>query len=317
MSLQQVVRLLPVEPHRPVRAATERRITQQKLPYFLGTAGDGPWTPSLASGDVLSAKGRSAPRGRQHSGRPPGPAHVLPADEGLRELAHELSQPLGAIANFARACRQQVTALSGQGRGDVVDSLDQIVEQAERAGQIVRRVRESIRRGDCPRRPVDLNDLIRRLAVMLEVEARAHEVRLELVLGRSLPEAMIDRLQIEQVITNLAHNAMEAAEGVPRARRTVTIRTSLAAENELEVAVEDWGRGLRQEESQRLFEPLESRKADGLGLGLWISRSIVEAHGGRIQAVPNGQQGTTFRFRLPVGNRPGNGAVAKESRGEQ
>jgi signal transduction histidine kinase len=372
-----------VEPHRPVRAAVERLIRQQKLPYLLETvasqreavwrlrqascdavlldctngngrgreifegaeheaiillvdrpSGGGParlgarpcpvdaadedsWKllPAVVE-DVLSSRRRPAADALRHPGRAAGVSDVFPIGEGLCELAHELNQPLGAIADFARVCRHHAGTLEGENRHEVIELLGRIVEQAERAGQIVRRVREFVRRADCPRSPVDLNELVRELAIVLEVEARRHEVRLGLALGCSLPKVAIDRLQIEQVVANLVHNAMDAAEEMPRRRRTVTIRTSLAAGQEVELSVEDRGKGLQEADIQRLFEPLHSGKADGMGLGLSISRSIIEAHGGRIWAVPNADQGTTFLFRLPVEGRPGNGAVAKETEGE-
>jgi C4-dicarboxylate-specific signal transduction histidine kinase len=219
---------------------------------------------------------------------------------GAPELAHELSQPLCAIADYAQACRHLAENHLGDSRDEVIDLLGRIAEQADRAGQIIRRVREFVRRADWPRSSVDLNDLIRELVVVLEVEARTHGVCLELALGRSLPKAVVDHIQIQQVITNLVRNAVQAAEGMPPPRRTVIIRTALCAENKLEVAVEDKGTGLQEEDLERWFEPFYTRKADGMGLGLSISRWIVEAHGGRLEAVPGGKQGTIVRFSLPV-----------------
>ncbi len=225
--------------------------------------------------------------------------------EMVCELAHELSQPLGAISDYAQAGRHQARSLRGENCDQVIDFFGRITEQADRAGRIVRRVREFVRREDCHRCEVDINDLIRELVVLLEVDARSHHVRLELSLGRSLPKVTIDRTQIEQVITNLVRNAMEAAEEMPQRRRTVRIRTSLDDANGLEVVVVDKGRGLEAEEVERLFEPFYSGKADGMGLGLSISRSIVEAHGGRLEASPNVEQGTTLRFTLPIDGEGG------------
>jgi len=132
-----------------------------------------------------------------------------------------------------------------------------------------------------------------------------HDVHLQLALGRSLPEVTVDRIQIEQVITNLVRNAMEATQEVPKERRNVTIRTSISTAGGLEVAVQDTGKGLQSEDADRLFEPFYTTKRDGMGLGLSISRSIIEAHGGRLGAGPNADQGTTFRFTLPVDGEGG------------
>ena len=293
MSLRQAVRLLLVEPHRPVHAAVERPIERQKLPYVLETAASPQEALSRlrqASCDaVLLDLGELA-----HLQRLSGMSTRVP------ELAHELSQPLCAIADYARACRHLAQNLQGDGREEVVDFVGRIADQADRAGQIIRRLRESARRADCPRSAVDLNHLVRELVVLLEVAARPHDVRIELVLDAGLPRVTIDRIQIEQVITNLVRNAVEAVQGMPQPRRVVTIRTSLAEQGEVAVAVEDNGKGLEEEEAERVFEPFYTRKADGLGLGLWISRSIVEAHGGRLKAAPGAGGGTIFRFNLPV-----------------
>jgi PAS domain S-box-containing protein len=240
------------------------------------------------------------------------------------ELAHELNQPLSAIANYAQACRHQARNLRGENRDEVIDYVSRIAEQADRAGQLIRRLREFARPADCRRSAADLNDLVRELMVLLEVEARPHDVRLELALGGRLPRVTVDRIQIQQVITNLVHNAIEAVEAMPQQQRVVTVRTSLAGGNELEVAVEDSGTVL-EEDLERMFEPFYTKKADGMGLGLSISRSIVEAHGGRLEAVSSirpfagasamshRREGTTLRFTLPVGDRR---LQTKEVKGE-
>ena len=234
---------------------------------------------------------------------------IATVSDMVADLAHELSQPLGAIASFAQACRHRTSGLSGEGRDDVIDFSDQIAQQADRASRIVGRVRDFVRRADCPRAPADVNALVQELAILLQAEARSRDVRLELALADGLPRPAIDRLQIEQVVTNLARNAMEAAEAMPAPRRTVTIRTSRGSGDTsgdtVEVAVEDRAAGLDPERAERLFEPFRTSKAGGLGLGLWISRSIVEAHGGRIEAMPGAEEGTVLRFTLPVDSEGG------------
>jgi PAS domain S-box-containing protein len=227
-------------------------------------------------------------------------ARLSTMGEMVSGLAHELSQPLAAIANHARACRYQIRALRGEGRQGVLDSVGHIAEQADRAGQIIRHLRTFARRADSSRLPADVNELIHDVTILLEVEMRLHDTCLELVLNRSLPEVTIDRIQIEQVVINLVRNAMEAMEETPKKERHVAIRTSCVAENLLAVAVEDAGRGPQTECIDRLFEPFYTTKASGMGLGLSISRSIIEAHGGRLEALPNAERGTTFRFTLPV-----------------
>ena len=298
MSLRQAVRLLLVNSDRPVHAALSRLIERQEFP-------DGSFAGYVCLCIDATNRKQADEEARQRLGQMAHLERLSTVSEMVCELAHELSQPLSAISDYAQAGRHQARSLRGENRDQVIDFLGRITEQADRAGRIVRRVREFVRREDCNRCEVDINDLIRELVVLLEVNARSHDVRLELSLGRSLPKVTIDRTQIEQVIANLVHNAMEAAEEMPQRRRTVRIRTSLDDANGLEVVVVDKGRGLEAEEVERLFEPFYSRKADGMGLGLSISRSIVEAHGGRLEASPNVEQGTTLRFTLPIDGEGG------------
>lgn len=225
--------------------------------------------------------------------------------EMVSGLAHELNQPLAAIANYAQACHHSVGDLEGENRHVLLDSLERIADQADRAGRIIRHLREFVRRPESNRSAVNINDLVRDVAVLLEVEMRSHDVRLELALGRSLPAVTVDRIQIEQVITNLVRNAVEAVREMPREQRTVTIHTSIRTPGMLEVAVEDTGKGPQVKDLEELFEPFYTTKANGMGLGLSISRSIVEAHGGRLEAVPNADQGTTLHFTLPFQSEGG------------
>ncbi|MBN2475682.1 MAG: PAS domain S-box protein [Pirellulales bacterium] len=215
-------------------------------------------------------------------------------------LAHELNQPLSAIANYARACRHMLADLEQANSREMLDAAEQIAEQAHRAGAIVQHLRGFVRRADSHRQAISLDDLAREAASLLEVEMRLHDVELELALHGSLPEVKVDRIQIEQVFINLMHNAVEATLSVPKGHRRVTIRTSAPDPNAVEVAVEDTGRGIGDQNSEQWFQPFYTTRAEGLGLGLAISRSIVESHGGWLKAVPNADRGTTCRFALPV-----------------
>lgn len=232
-------------------------------------------------------------------------ARVSTIGEMVAGVAHELNQPLSAIANYARACRHQVDLLSGEDRCRLLDRLEQIAAQADRAGQIIGRLRAFVRRTEPQRSTVGVNDLVRDAVALLEAEARSSGVRLELSLGRALPEVAVDRVQIEQVMVNLIGNAVEAARDVPDGRRAVTICTSLGCDGLLEVAVEDTGKGIQPQQIGRLFEPFYTTKPNGMGLGLSISRSIIEAHGGRLEAAPGTHRGATFRFTLPTEGQGG------------
>ncbi|OHB68782.1 MAG: hypothetical protein A2V70_07155 [Planctomycetes bacterium RBG_13_63_9] len=222
--------------------------------------------------------------------------------EMVSVLAHELNQPLGTVGNYAQVCRRRIRDLNEQNHNELVEAVDQIIVQTERAAEIIRRLRSFVRRVDASRSTTDVNELVRGMTVLLEIEARLYDVHLELALDRSLPKALVDRIQIEQVVSNLVRNAMEATQGGPGGCGLVTIRTSMSGPGTIEVAVVDTGKGLEGEGAERVFEPFYTTKSDGMGLGLSISRSIIEAHGGRLEAEPNADRGATFRFTLPVGD---------------
>lgn len=214
-------------------------------------------------------------------------------------LAHEINQPLSAIANYAQACLQAVS--SGRVDTDEIrEDVTHIAAQAERAGQIVRRTRSFVRKDDSQRSRVDIADLVREAADLAEIETREHGVALRLELDGAPHPVLADAVQIEQVILNLVRNALEAMKHQQRNRRKLSIRTTFARDGCVEVAVHDSGRALPAEEMGRLFEPFFTTKPEGMGMGLAISRTIVEAHGGRLWASANPDRGMTFRFTLPV-----------------
>ena len=215
-------------------------------------------------------------------------------------LAHELNQPLAAIANFAQACRYRILESTLKDRDKILESIEQISLQADRAGQIIRRLRDFIRCADSTRSQENINDLVDNVVSLMEIEARPHNIRLETVLAAELPKVAVDRVQIEQVITNLAKNALDAARDLSPELRSVTLRTEINAEKMLQVSVIDAGKGIAIDKLNQVFEPFYTTKQSGMGLGLSISRSIVEAHAGRLEAVRNADKGMTFRFALPV-----------------
>ncbi len=229
-------------------------------------------------------------------------ARLSTMGETVSGLAHELNQPLSAIVNFARAAGHRLASGTGA-PGEIAECLQQIAEQGERAAEIVRRLRHFFRRGEAERRPVDVNRLVRDLAILLEVDARLHGARLELELEPSLPPVSADRLQIEQVVANLVRNGLEAMQHAPAEERTVTIHTGRRADGSIEVAVEDQGVGLDPDAGPRMFEPFFTTKPAGMGMGLSISRTIVETHGGHLDAVPSPKRGAVFRFALPAGGQ--------------
>jgi C4-dicarboxylate-specific signal transduction histidine kinase len=212
-------------------------------------------------------------------------------------LAHEINQPLGAIVNFTRGCERRLRA-RGSADADVMHTLELVSEQAMRAGQIIRRIRDFVRKEEPNLGWIDVNELVRHVAELAGPEGRQHGITLEVNLAPAMPRAFGDGIQIEQVLLNLVRNGFDAMEGLPDGARTVSIRTGASAPAHIEVAVSDTGAGLAPELLDRIFEPFFSTKATGLGLGLAISRSIIEAHGGRLWAEPNAARGSTFRFSL-------------------
>ncbi|MFQ5509647.1 MAG: sensor histidine kinase [Leptospirillia bacterium] len=215
-------------------------------------------------------------------------------------IAHELNQPLFAIINFTHACIEQLNQQSpGDGRDKKLrQRLEQVAEQAERAGNIIGQMRIFVNKGSTRREPLDINQRISDAIALIQplIHQQGH-VELRFDQGRNVPEVMGNPVQIEQVIVNLVKNGVEASAERPDG--TVIIATRPGTDGGVEVSVQDNGHGLSQAEADQLFHPFFTTKPDGMGMGLAICRTIVESHGGRIQAAPGEGAGTTFRFTLP------------------
>ncbi len=214
-------------------------------------------------------------------------------------VAHELNQPLTAIALTADGCRRLLRA-GVQNTDEVFDALTDVAAQAERAGKIIRSLRNFVRKREPHKTTTRVNDIVQEVAGLVEAEAKWAEVALQLELTDGLPPVLADVIQFEQVILNLARNGIEAMSHVEPDQRRLTIRTSLAGSGDLEIAVQDRGYGLAGKDVDRVFDPFVTDKREGMGMGLSISRSIVEAHGGRIAAASNPDGGATFRVILPA-----------------
>lgn len=221
-------------------------------------------------------------------------------------LAHELNQPLTAIMNYTQASRRTLQAAGGDAK--VLGYMDKAVDQAARAGQIIRSMREFVAKGETARSSEDINAVVEEAANLSLAggERRSVDVRFDLAPG--LPAVAIDRIQIQQVVVNLVRNALDALDGA--GTREIIVRTG-ASLGGVEVAVSDTGTGLAPDINKRLFQSFVTSKPDGMGLGLSISRSIIDGHEGRLWASANDGGGTTFRFTLPAAppeDRPtGNG----------
>lgn len=227
-------------------------------------------------------------------------AHVLRVSalgEMAAQLAHELTQPLGAIANYAAGCRRRLE-LRADADPEIVGVVDRIGHEALRAGAIIRRMREFLQKSEPQRRPVDVNALVREVVALLDGEARERGIALELQLQEALPAVEADGVEIEQVLINLARNALEAMPSEGRSPR-LAIETRLEHPGAVEVSVRDSGPGLPLGHVEAIFEPFYTTKPRGLGMGLAISRTIIELHGGTL-AASSTPSGATFRFTLPL-----------------
>jgi PAS domain S-box-containing protein len=225
-------------------------------------------------------------------------------------LAHELNQPLTAILSNAQAALRFM-ADNPASLEEVREILADIVADDNRAGEIIRRMRSLARRGALDLEPLDLNLIIREVVAFLASDARTRGIKILPEL-HDLPGIRGDRIHLLQVLLNLLLNAFEAMERTPAVERRVRIHAEQKADGMIRVSVRDRGTGLRDDELDRIFEPFHTSKPEGLGLGLSISRSIIEAHGGRLWAESNPDGGATFHFTLAVA-----GAVRDEGRGTE
>jgi PAS domain S-box-containing protein len=215
----------------------------------------------------------------------------------VAELAHALNQPLGAIVNFANG---SATRLRQSGADPaIVEVVSEIAGEGMRAAQIVRQVRESVWTGSDPTAGVDVNDLVRQSAQRIASDADAQAIPVRLRLDPAVPPLTLDRAHVEQVLLNLLRNAMDAMRAAPPRQHALLLETVARADREVEVRVRDTGVGVPREATQRIFDPFFTTKPFGLGMGLPVSRSIVEAHGGRLWAIDNPDGGMTFAFTLP------------------
>jgi two-component system sensor kinase FixL len=225
-------------------------------------------------------------------------ARLSAMGEMASALAHELNQPLTAIINYAQTARGLVERRPGEGNGGLVSLLKKTVKQADRAGQIIRRLRQFIAKGETDRALEDINAVVEEASALALVGAKGKGIAARRVLGEGLPPVLLDKIQIHQVITNLIRNSVDALDGVKR--REIVISTRHAGQDLIEIAIADTGPGLAPEVADRLFQPFVTTKAAGLGIGLSICRSIIDAHGGRLFASDNPGGGVVFHVHLPT-----------------
>ena len=263
--------------------------------------GNGKHTGWMASVLDITERKHAEELARQQEAQLQFTSRLVTMGEMASTLAHELNQPLAAIASYNTGClnlleRPECTT------GDIKPALEKIGAQAQRAGKIIRRVHDFVRKSEPKRAPCSLKDVVDDCLGFIEAEARKHRIRVETHVP-DLPPIPADRLMLEQVLLNLMRNGMEAMSDNTEASRLLVVRVDIG-ENELSVSVADQGCGIAPENREKLFTAFFTTKRDGMGIGLSICRSIIEFHRGRLWADDNPRsstgRGTIFTFTLPM-----------------
>jgi C4-dicarboxylate-specific signal transduction histidine kinase len=225
-------------------------------------------------------------------------SRLMTVGEIASTLAHEINQPLAAIANYVNGC---IRRLRGNGNPDttVINAMEKADAQVARAGAIISRVREFVRTREPERRPIDINALATEVAKLIDSDEETRALRCTLKLTPDLPLVFADRIMIEQVLLNFLRNAREAMQHLPAEQRIAEIRTYRVDDEMAAVEVADEGVGIPADVAGQLFSPFFTTKADGMGMGLNICRSLIEYHEGRLTFEDNIPSGTIFRFTLP------------------
>ncbi|MGB7987997.1 MAG: PAS domain S-box protein [Candidatus Methylophosphatis roskildensis] len=236
---------------------------------------------------------------RQQQDKLQATARLVTMGELASTLAHELNQPLSAIASYNTGCINRLE--EGQiDREQILAVLKKLGQQAQRAGQIVRRVHEFVRRSEPNRVPASVDAIVEDSVELLDPAARKRGARIDVSYGKDLPEVLADRVMVEQVILNLARNGLDAMTDLPLDERVLSLSTARNDDDTLRVSIADRGCGISGDTERKLFSPFFTTKAEGMGMGLNICRSIVELHKGRLWFEPNPTGGTIFHFTLPL-----------------
>lgn len=288
--------LVATHEHRVIDRDGQIRWQQWTNRTILDDAGD--IIEFQGTGRDITERKKAEEKAREHQSELAHVWRVNTMGEMASGLAHELNQPLCAILNYANACLRMMKK-DGDSSGKLFDPIEQIASQADRAGQIIRRIRGLVAKRKPQTSPADINDIVAEVLEMEKAEASHKNVTVRTELAENLPPVFVDRIEIEEVVLNLVRNAFDAMSEPSVERREVTITTGMTQDDLMEVCVRDTGKGFAALGNQ-IFNPFFTTKINGLGIGLSISGSIVESHGGRLWAEQNPDCGATFRFTLPV-----------------
>jgi PAS domain S-box-containing protein len=224
---------------------------------------------------------------------------VTALGELAASIAHEVNQPLAAVVTNAAACLRWLDREPANLK-EARSTVQSIVEDGNRAGEVIQRVRALANKTADQKAPLQINDVVNEVVSLVQHELSSHRVALRLELAPALPPVLADRIQLQQVILNLVINGIEAMQPVKERPRELVIRTLQDETSHVLVTVSDVGVGVAAENADRLFDAFFTTKSSGMGMGLSICRSIVNAHGGRLSASGNGGPGATFQFTLPL-----------------
>ena len=238
---------------------------------------------------------------RQHKAALAHLTRVSTLGELAASLSHELNQPLTAIVSNAQATLRLLSRDTPD-LDELRAALTDITDDGKRAGEVIHRLRTMQKKGDSRRDRLDINEVIREVLSLYRSDAMLKDISVECDLALNLPPVLGDQIQLQQVVLNLLLNASEAVGDLEPGSRKVVLRTSRVDSNTMEVNVRDFGTGLAPENVDRIFDAFFTTKPQGMGMGLSISRSIIEEHGGRLWATQNPERGATFHFTLPLNN---------------
>jgi NO-binding membrane sensor protein with MHYT domain len=226
-------------------------------------------------------------------------ARVMTLGELTASISHEVNQPISALVTSGQVCLR-LLALETPRPDDMRAAVERIVKDANRASEVIQRIRALAKRTDPQMLSLDINDVIREAILLVQREVLSHGVSLRTELAPALPPVLGDRVQLQQVVINLLMNGVEAMEPITDRPREILIRSQQHEAGQVNVAVLDSGIGIDSETAEKLFSAFFTTKPSGMGMGLSISRSIIRAHGGRLWVSPNPDHGAAFQFTVPA-----------------